>query len=184
MVKLLINQKGISMVEILIVVVIVGLLATMGIPGYLELKRNSYQQSGMAQLAAYHRAAKLMIGEFTYNPGNFVAIGFKLEGDYYYRIVAMDGTDPPEYYPDQNTCISTERPALNKMKGCSVFCGNANSKCSSADDYPWRELLSSYDETPGTPDVKKMEFKVYGFSDDSKNYLCTDHRGVYVGDCP
>ena len=184
------------MVEILIVVVIVGFLATMGIPGYLELKRNSYQQSGMAQLAAYHRSAKLMIGEFAYNPGNFVALGFKFEGDYYYRIITADGAeDPPEYYPNKDDCISTKRPALNAEVGCSVFCGNANFKCNSSDDYPWRELLteSSYKDNlssciPFTddrcPGVDKMRFRTYAFSNDEENYLCTDEAGVYPGDCP
>ena len=186
MVRLIINQKGISMIEILIVVVIVGFLATMGIPGYLELKKNSYQQSGMAQLAAYHRSAKIMMGEFAYNPGNFAAIGFKLEGDYYYRIVADDHTNPPDYYPNQDSCISTERPALNVIGGCSVLCGEANSKCSDVDNYPWRELLtaSSYKTGHKTPAVNDMTFKVYAFSNDEQNYLCTDERGVYAGDCP
>ena len=176
MIKLIVNQKGLSMIEILIVVVIVGLLATMGIPGYQQLRKNSYQQSGMAQLAAYHRSAKIMMGEFAYNPGNFVAIGFKLEGDYYYRIVAADGDDPPDYYPNQNNCISTESETR-----CSQLCD--------AGDCPWREILNSYNQPPGknprVDDAKTgMTFEVYAFSDDVENYLCTDEAGVYAGDCP
>ncbi len=180
MVRLILNQKGISMIEILIVVVIVGLLATMGIPGYQQLKRNSYQQSGMAQLAAYHRAAKIMIGEFAYNPGNFVAIGFKLEGDYYYRIKAADGEDPPDYYPNQGSCESTEVPTL--PGGCSQFCEGSPLEC------PWRELLSSYKDASPLPSptisVDGMRFKAYAYSNDEENYLCTDEAGVYAGDCP
>ena len=176
MLKLIANQKGISMIEILIVVVIVGILATMGIPGYQQLKKNSYQQSGMAQLAAYHRSAKIMMGEFAYNPGNFVAIGFKLEGDYYYRIVANHNEDPPEYYPNQSTCFSTESyPACNQL--CDTLA------CS---EPPWREILtaSSYEDSHETPEVDDMSFKVYAFSNDVDNYLCTDEAGVYAGDCP
>ena len=174
MIRLITNQKGMSMIEILIVVVIVGLLATMGIPGYQELKKNSYQQSGMAQLAAYHRSAKIMIGEFAYNPGNFVALGFKLEGDYYYRIIAEDGEDPPEYYPNQNTCISTE-----SITDCNQLCDPGPPI-----DCPWRELLSSYEDSHKPPEVNEMTFKVYAFSNDEENYLCTDEAGVYAGDCP
>ena len=176
MVKLITNQKGMSMIEVLIVVVIVGLLATMGIPGYQQLKKNSYQQSGMAQLAAYHRSAKIMMGEFAYNPGNFVALGFRLEGDYYYRIIAEDGEDPPEYYPDQGSCISTE-----SLSDCNQFCDPPD--CS---DPPWREILTatSYKTSHKTPEVDDMAFKVYAFSDDEENYLCTDTTGVYAGDCP
>ena len=187
MIRLIANQKGISMIEILIVVVIVGFLATMGIPGYLELKKNSYQQSGMAQLAAYHRSAKIMMGEFAYNSGNFAALGFKLEGDYYYRIMATHFKDPPGYYPNQDTCISTERPALNVKDLCSVFCGESKSMCTDSDNYPWREILtaSSYQQPSGkTPVVNDMAFKVYAFSNDEENYLCTDQAGVYAGDCP
>ena len=179
MVRLVLNQKGISMIEILIVVVIVGLLATMGIPGYQQLKKNSYQQSGMAQLAAYHRAAKIMIGEFAYNPGNFVAIGFKLEGDYYYRIKAADGEDPPAYYPDQPDCVSTE----DNTK-CNQLCDLTVTPM----ECPWRELLSSYKDASPLPSptisVDGMRFKAYAYSNDEENYLCTDEAGVYAGDCP
>ena len=168
MVKLITSQKGISMIEILIVVVIVGILGTMGIPGYQELKRSSFQHSGMAQLAAYHRSAKIMMGEFGYNPGNFVALGFKLEGDYYYRIMAAHNQAPPAYYPNDVFCIATDDT-------CSYFC---SPPC-------WRELLtpSTYKTAHKTPVVNDMSFKVYAFSDDPENYLCTDEAGVYAGDC-
>lgn len=173
MAKLITSQKGLSMIEILVVVTIIGLLASMGIPGYQELRRNSFQHSGMAQLAAYHRSAKIMMGEFGYNPGNFVGVGFRLEGEYYYRITAADNkngtvSDPPDYYPNDDACVATNDT-------CSYFC---SPPC-------WKEILTSSTYTsPKTPEVDDMSFKVYAFSDDTNNYLCTDEAGVYAGDCP
>lgn len=106
------NNKGFSMIEVLTVVAIIGVLATTAIASYQNLVKNSRQKQAKAELAAYYRGTKLMIGELGYNPSNFPAVGFKPEGDLYYRFIAADHTslsnNPPSVYPNEETCTTTE----------------------------------------------------------------------------
>lgn len=182
----IIDQKGFSILEVMTAVVIAGLLIVMAVPNYQELKKNGYKKAAMAHLASYHRSAKIMIAEFGYNPGNFVAIGYEPEGDFYYRLIATDGGgatcavssppsscaahDPPAYYPNQNTCISTEF--------------DTGSNCNEINPRRWQELLDSYNTTNTTASVNGMSFKVYAASNEADDYFCADQSGVYGGDCP
>ena len=170
MAHLVTNHNGFSIIEVMVVVTIIGLLAVISVPNYQEFKRNSHRQAATAHLASYHRSAKIMIGEFGYNPGNFVAIGFEPEGDYYYRIIAADNTeDPPAYYPNEDNCVSTH---------------STSSTCQQISPHLWQELLNNAEYKSKTAEVKGKRFKVYAVSDKADDYLCTDQTEVYIGDCP
>ena len=172
---MLFNKKGFSIIEIMVVASILGMLSLMLIPSYQEFKKNGHRQAARVHLSTYQRSAKMMIGEFGYNPGNFVALGFQPEGNIYYRIVAADSSrNPPDYYPNNDTCFSTEHDSGHTINHSSCNCDTGYSDS-------WRETLSNYSNK--TPTINGRSFKVYAVSDQSDDFLCTNESDVFTGDC-
>ncbi|MEE9232381.1 MAG: prepilin-type N-terminal cleavage/methylation domain-containing protein [Nitrospirales bacterium] len=93
------NQRGFSLTELMIVVAIIGILATLAIPNFLRYQAKAKQTEAKANLVALHTAE---IAYFAENNGfvdDFNAIGFGVTGAsqrYYYELGAANlGTLPP-----------------------------------------------------------------------------------------
>lgn len=89
-VRTLKSQAGFSLIELMIVVAIIGILATVAIPNFQRFQAKARQSGGKSLLAGYYSAQKAAYSEFTYYPGNFLGAGFKPEGQLVYRLVAND----------------------------------------------------------------------------------------------
>ena len=93
------NQRGFSLTELMIVVAIIGILATIAIPNFLRYQAKAKQTEAKSNLVALHTAE---IAYFAENNGfvdDFNAIGFGVSGAsqrYYYELGnANQGTLPP-----------------------------------------------------------------------------------------
>ena len=84
------THKGISILEIIIFIIVLGALGVMSFMGYKKVQQNSHQKQAMVHLASYLKSSKLAMQELRFNPGNFEALGFMPEGKLYYRIIAAD----------------------------------------------------------------------------------------------
>ena len=124
----ILNNRGATIIESMVIVAILGMLTSLAIPSYRELRKRSFQKQATAHLLSYHRSAKLMIAEFAFNPGNFEALGFRPEGDLYHRIVAADNTSStlPDAYPNNDACISTNDLSDSTGSGGAVTINGCN----------------------------------------------------------
>jgi len=93
------NQKGFSLTELMIVVAIIGILATIAIPNFLRYQAKAKQTEAKSNLVALHTSE---IAYFAENNGfidDFNAIGFGVSGAsqrYYYELAGASlGILPP-----------------------------------------------------------------------------------------
>ena len=166
------SERGMSLVEVLSVIVIMGLLVSIARPTYQEAVRRSREKQSMAHLADYYRGAKLVLIEFGYNPGNFHAVGFNAEGTLYHRIATSDtGERLPMPYPDDPNCVSTEPLPPGSSHDIS---------------HNWTEVDTNFLATP-KPFVSGKKFKVYAYpsaGSDPSQIICIDESGsMQFGDC-
>ena len=181
------TQKGLSLMEILVCVVVMGLFTIVAILGYQKAQQNSHQKATIVHLASYLRVSKLAIADLGFNPGNFEALGFQPEGDLYHRIIATDNNSErlPLTQPSNKFCFSTEKCNTTCYGGTSVKMLESKARgccCSLSLSDQWQEIHHTY-QIHKTSVVEDHKFKVYAFSNKLNNYLCVNEYDIFVQEC-
>lgn len=79
------NEKGFSLIELMIVVAIIGILAAIAVPNFQKYQAKSRQGEAKSLLSGIYTANKSFFAEWTIYRGDFGNIGFAPEGDLRYN---------------------------------------------------------------------------------------------------
>ena len=78
--KMNVNNKGFSLVELMIVVAIIGLLAAIGVPQYAKFQARARQSEAKAALGAIYSASQSFFQEWNCYSSDLRNIGFGVTG--------------------------------------------------------------------------------------------------------
>lgn len=120
-------EAGFSLIELMIVVAIIGILATVAIPNFNKFQAKARQSEAKGNLSAIYSAEKSFYAEWSSYRGDLRDIGFSPEGRLNYAIgftssatstgILVSGTSP--FVP-------------NKLIAGAGLCFNTDQKCMSA----------------------------------------------------
>lgn len=89
-----INQKGFSLMELMVAVAIIAILSVIAVPSYKTFQAKARQKEGFNLLNGFYAAAIATRTEFGLFPGNLVATGFAPVGELTYRLRSPNNANP------------------------------------------------------------------------------------------
>ena len=87
------NKKGFSLVELMVVVAIIGILASIAVPSLQKYMAKARQAEAKTSLASLYTAEKAFFAEYNTYSGDWGALGFQPEGQLRYK-TGFTGTGP------------------------------------------------------------------------------------------
>ncbi|RYZ70322.1 MAG: prepilin-type N-terminal cleavage/methylation domain-containing protein [Proteobacteria bacterium] len=89
------SQSGFSLIELMIVVAIIGILASIAVPNFKKFQVKARQSEAKAQLTSLFTAEKAFYGEWNGYRGDFRDVGYAPEGSMRYQVGFANSTYTP-----------------------------------------------------------------------------------------
>ena len=86
------NQKGFTLIELMIVVAIIGILAAIAIPNFMNYQCKAKQSEAKSLLGDLRKAEEAYFAEYDAYSTSLGAVGFEAKGDTRYNIVVAPAT--------------------------------------------------------------------------------------------
>lgn len=116
------GQKGFSLIELMVVVVIIGILATVGVPQYQKFQMKAKRSEAKSLLGGMFTAQKAFFAEWTQYYPDFDAVGYGLDGDLGYVVGFTAATPPgPAVHPN-----ATYAGNNGVIVNADAYCGRGN----------------------------------------------------------
>jgi type IV pilus assembly protein PilA len=123
------NQKGFSLIELMIVVAIIGILSAIAVPNYQKFQRKARQSEAKSMLNAIYTAMKAYETEWGKPTQSFVLMGYQPEGRVVYNcgFGAGSGQTAPRHLAMRNNIPVPGEAVANTREACPGATGaNAN----------------------------------------------------------
>ena len=117
------NQRGFSLVELMVVVAIIGILASIAIPNYQKFRRKAQQSSAKSALSGIFTAERTFTAEWSFGATSFAQIGYQQEGANLYNVGWETG-----YNSGNWNASGTHANVTNLYKGPKVASGFSDYK--------------------------------------------------------
>jgi type IV pilus assembly protein PilA len=135
------SQRGFSLIELMIVVAIIGILATIAVPNFNRFQAKAKQSEAKGNLSGIYSANKAFYAEWNSYRGNLPDIGFVPEGRLVYHVgfAGVGGAIPAPFVASTFTCANTGAGAaacngsfqvtagMPTFTATSIGCGQATS---------------------------------------------------------
>jgi type IV pilus assembly protein PilA len=89
--KMLKNKKGFTLIELMIVVAIIGILAAIAIPNFMNYQCKAKQAEAKSSLGSIRVGQEAYFAEYDTYSANLTAIGFAVKGDPNYTYTSTGG---------------------------------------------------------------------------------------------
>lgn len=116
------NTSGFSLVELMVVVAIIGILATVAIPSVNKYMAKARQTEAKTNLASLYSANKAFSVEYNGFGTHFGIIGYSPEGQMRYNV----GFATPSTYPGYYNSLGWTGSLTNTLSAAQGYCGTTS----------------------------------------------------------
>lgn len=120
-VSLLKSQAGFSLVELMVVVAIIGILASLAIPSVGKYMAKARQSEAKTQLSSLYTAEKAFFAEYTAYDPRFLAVGYSPEGKLRYNVGFLNATFTAGAANGYNLVPAANRAAVGYCGALGVY---------------------------------------------------------------